>query len=50
MVFLQRKHSAVNEVKEDTQEVLGEGERLLAGANQLSENINMELEVLKSSS
>ncbi|XP_076023918.1 laminin subunit alpha-2 [Genypterus blacodes] len=44
---LERKHSAVNGVREDTQEVLGEGERLLAGANQLSENINKELEDLE---
>lgn len=46
--FLQRKSSAVNEVKQKAQEVLGEGERFLDEANQLSENINKEIEVLHS--
>uniref|UniRef100_A0A665UMT4 Basement membrane-specific heparan sulfate proteoglycan core protein n=1 Tax=Echeneis naucrates TaxID=173247 RepID=A0A665UMT4_ECHNA len=37
------------EVKaQETQEVLGEGERLLGEANQLSDNINKEIEVLRS--
>lgn len=42
---LQRKHSAVIEVKQKAQEVLGEGEHHLDEANQLSENINKEIEV-----
>ncbi len=45
---LQRKRSAVSGVKQDAQEVLLEGERLLDEANQLSDNINKEIEVLKS--
>lgn len=32
-------------VKQEAQEVLGEGEHLLEEANQLSDNINKELEV-----
>ena len=40
--------SAVNEVKQKAQEVLGEGEHFLDEANQLSENINKEIEVLHS--
>lgn len=44
----QRKRSAVSGLKQEAQEVLGEGERLLDEANQLSDNINKELEVLKS--
>ena len=33
-------------LRQEAQEVLGEGERLLDEANQLSDNINKELEVL----
>lgn len=47
--FLQRKRSAVSGVKQEAQEVLGEGEHLLDDANQLSDNINKELEVKKKS-
>ncbi|KAF7660100.1 hypothetical protein LDENG_00288180 [Lucifuga dentata] len=47
LTALERKHSAVNGVKQGAQEVLGEGERLLAGANELSENINKEIEDLE---
>ena len=47
-VHLQRKRSAVGAVKQEAQKVLGEGEHLLEEANQLSDNINKELEVLKS--
>ncbi|KAF3850089.1 hypothetical protein F7725_019808 [Dissostichus mawsoni] len=43
----ERKSSAVNEVKQKAQEVLGEGERFLDEANQLSENINKEIEDLE---
>lgn len=43
--FFQRKRSAVGLVKKEAQEVLGEGERLLDEANQLSDNINKEVEV-----
>ncbi|XP_010764094.1 laminin subunit alpha-2-like, partial [Notothenia coriiceps] len=42
-----RKTSAVNEVKQKAQEVLGEGEGFLDEANQLSENINKEIEDLE---
>lgn len=35
----------MSKVKQDAQEVLGEGEHLLEEANQLSDNINKELEV-----
>lgn len=35
-------------VKQEAQEILGEGERLLEEANQLSDNIIKEIEVLKS--
>lgn len=45
--FLQRKHSAVSGVKKEAREVLGEGEDLLDEANQLSDNINKDIEVLK---
>lgn len=45
-MFLQRKHSAVSGVKQEAQEILGEGERLLDEANQLSDNLNKEIEVL----
>lgn len=47
MFFLQRKRSAVSGVKQEAQDVLGVGERLLDEANQLSDNINKEIEVLK---
>lgn len=43
--FLQRKRSAVSKVKQEAQEVLEQGEHLLAEANQLSDNINKEVEV-----
>lgn len=46
--FLQRKRSAVSGVKQEAEEVLGQGENLLDEANQLSDNINKELEVQKS--
>ena len=46
--FLQRKRSAVSGVRQEAQEVLGEGEHLLDEANQLSDNINKEIEVLRS--
>lgn len=45
--FLQRKRSAVSKVKQGAQEVLEQGEHLLAEANQLSDNINKEVEVHK---
>lgn len=35
----------MNGVRDKAQEVLGEGEQLLDEANQLSDNINKELEV-----
>ncbi|XP_061609365.1 laminin subunit alpha-2 isoform X7 [Phyllopteryx taeniolatus] len=44
LTFLERKHAAVLGVKEEAQKVLGEGETLLDDANQLSDNINKELE------
>lgn len=47
LTALERKHSAVNALKQEAQEVLGEGERLLAGANELSDNINKEIEDLE---
>ncbi|XP_071058103.1 laminin subunit alpha-2 isoform X1 [Pseudochaenichthys georgianus] len=47
LTSLERKSSAVNEVKQKAQEVLGEGERFLDEANQLSENINKEIEDLE---
>lgn len=46
--FLKRKRSGVSEVKQEALQVLGEGEDLLDQANQLSDNINKEIEVLKS--
>lgn len=46
--FSQRKRAAVSGVRQEAQEVLGEGERLLDEANQLSDNINKEIEVRKS--
>ncbi|XP_061560845.1 laminin subunit alpha-2 isoform X3 [Phycodurus eques] len=44
LTFLERKHAAVLGVKEEAQKVLEEGETLLDDANQLSDNINKELE------
>jgi len=44
---MQRKTSAVGAVKQEAQKVIGEGENLLEEANQHSDNINKELEVLK---
>ncbi|KAM4601168.1 laminin subunit alpha-2 [Polymixia lowei] len=47
LTALERKRSAVSGVKQGTQDVLGEGESLLAEANQLSDNINKEIEDLE---
>ncbi|XP_026175287.1 laminin subunit alpha-2 isoform X3 [Mastacembelus armatus] len=47
LTALERKHSAVSGVKQEAQEVLGEGEHLLGEANQLSDNINKEIEALQ---
>uniref|UniRef100_UPI003AAF5012 laminin subunit alpha-2 n=1 Tax=Centroberyx gerrardi TaxID=166262 RepID=UPI003AAF5012 len=47
LTALERKRSAVSGVKQGAQEVLGEGERLLAEANQFSDNINKEIEDLE---
>ncbi|XP_008282825.1 laminin subunit alpha-2 isoform X4 [Stegastes partitus] len=47
LTALERKRSAVSEVQEEAQKVLGDGERLLEEANQLSDNINKELEDLE---
>ncbi|KAM7395151.1 hypothetical protein PAMA_006754 [Pampus argenteus] len=44
---LERKRSAVYGLKQEAQVVLGEGERLLDEANQLSDNINKEIEDLE---
>ncbi|KAL0967369.1 hypothetical protein UPYG_G00251370 [Umbra pygmaea] len=43
---LERKTDAVASVKKGTEDVLAEGERILAEANGLSENINKEIEDL----
>lgn len=47
LTALERKRSAVSGVKQEAQEVLGMGERLLDEANQLSDNINKEIEDLE---
>ncbi|XP_041661168.1 laminin subunit alpha-2 isoform X10 [Cheilinus undulatus] len=47
LTALERKRSAVSSVKQDAQDVLAEGERLLDEANQLSDNINKEIEDLE---
>ncbi|XP_049913534.1 laminin subunit alpha-2 isoform X1 [Epinephelus moara] len=47
LTALERKCSAVSGLKQEAQEVLGEGERLLDEANQLSDNINKEIEDLE---
>ncbi|XP_034018533.1 laminin subunit alpha-2 isoform X2 [Thalassophryne amazonica] len=47
LTFLERKHSAVSRMTQDVQEILGKGEHLLAVANQLSDNINKEIEDLE---
>ncbi|KAM6915637.1 laminin subunit alpha-2 isoform 2-T2 [Xenentodon cancila] len=47
LTALERKRSAVGTVKQAAQQVLGEGERLLEEANQLSDNVNKELEGLE---
>ncbi|XP_070781481.1 laminin subunit alpha-2 [Enoplosus armatus] len=47
LTALERKRSAVSGVKQEAQDVLGEGERLLEEANQLSDNINKEIEDLE---
>ncbi|XP_061742141.1 laminin subunit alpha-2 isoform X4 [Nerophis ophidion] len=44
LTILERKHSAVLGVKQQAQKVLVEGENLLDEANQLSDNLNKELE------
>ncbi|XP_069017691.1 laminin subunit alpha-2 [Embiotoca jacksoni] len=46
LTALERKRSAVSGVKQEAQKVLGEGEGLLEEANQLSDNINKEIEDL----
>ncbi|KAM7367692.1 hypothetical protein PAMP_013975 [Pampus punctatissimus] len=47
LTILERKRSAVSGLKQEAQVVLGEGERLLDEANQLSDNINKEIEDLE---
>ncbi|XP_056150110.1 laminin subunit alpha-2 [Lampris incognitus] len=47
LTALERKRSAVMGVKQGAQEVLGEGEQSLAEANQLSDQINKEIEDLE---
>ncbi|CAJ1078287.1 laminin subunit alpha-2 isoform X2 [Xyrichtys novacula] len=47
LTALERKRAAVITVKQDAQDVLAEGERLLDEANQFSDNINKELEDLE---
>ncbi|KAF3703025.1 Laminin subunit alpha-2 [Channa argus] len=47
LTALERKHSAVSQVKQEAQEVLAEGELLLGEANQLSGNIKDEIEDLQ---
>ncbi|KAM4522102.1 laminin subunit alpha-2 isoform 2-T2 [Odontesthes bonariensis] len=47
LTVLERKKSAVGAVKQEAQKVIGEGENLLEEANQLSDNINKELEDLE---
>lgn len=44
---VQRKRSAVSQVRQEAQDVLNQGEHLLHEANQLSDNINKEVEVHK---
>lgn len=44
-VCLQRKRDAVSSVKKGTEDVLADGERILAEANGLSDSINKEIEV-----
>lgn len=45
-VFLfQRKRSAVSKVKQEAQDSTEQGEHLLQEANQLSDNVNKEVEV-----
>lgn len=41
----QRKRSAVGKEKEEAQDILERGEHLLEEANQLSDNVNKEVEV-----
>lgn len=41
----QRKRFAVSKVKEEAQDIIEQGEHLLEEANQLSDNINKEVEV-----
>nr|XP_004550571.2 laminin subunit alpha-2 isoform X4 [Maylandia zebra] len=47
LTALERKRSAVSGVKQEAQKVLREGERLLGEANQLSDNVNKEIEDLE---
>ncbi|XP_061125977.1 laminin subunit alpha-2 isoform X2 [Syngnathus typhle] len=44
LTFLEGRHAAVLGVKQEAQKVIGEAENLLDDANQLSDNINKELE------
>ncbi|MEQ2282084.1 hypothetical protein AMECASPLE_036863 [Ameca splendens] len=44
LFFLQRRRDAVGAVKQDAQKILGDGNNLLDEANELSDNINKELE------
>lgn len=44
---VQRKRSAVSQVRQEAQDILSQGEHLLDEANQLSDNINKEVEVHK---
>ncbi|KAI3364158.1 hypothetical protein L3Q82_010974 [Scortum barcoo] len=47
LTALERKRAAVSGLKQEAQDVLGQGERLLDEANQLSDNINKEIEDLE---
>ncbi|XP_017267406.1 laminin subunit alpha-2 isoform X4 [Kryptolebias marmoratus] len=47
LTLLERKRSTASAVKQEAQKVLGEGENLLEEANDLSDNINKELEELQ---
>ncbi|CAB1340261.1 unnamed protein product [Coregonus sp. 'balchen'] len=47
LTALERKRDAVSSVKKGTEDVLADGERILAEANGLSDNINKEIEDLE---
>ncbi|XP_061563031.1 laminin subunit alpha-2 isoform X2 [Cololabis saira] len=47
LTALERKRAAVGALKQEAEKVLGEGEHLLEEANQLSDNVNKELEDLE---